>query len=93
VDPNRNFDFHWGGSRNNCIWNQNFIIMKYCFPGENVSDPCSLTYPGVSAFSEKESSAIGTQLLAQSEKIILYLAIHSYGEVSSALALFCTSHT
>ncbi|XP_059476371.1 carboxypeptidase B1-like isoform X2 [Neocloeon triangulifer] len=60
VDPNRNYDFYWGG--------------------ENVSDPCSLTYPGTGPFSEKESRAVGNQLLAQSGNIAIYLAIHSYGE-------------
>ncbi|CAB3362331.1 Hypothetical predicted protein [Cloeon dipterum] len=61
VDPNRNYDFHWGG--------------------ENVSDPCSLTYPGTGPFSEKESLAVGGQLLANSGNIAIYLAIHSYGEL------------
>ncbi|CAB3381380.1 Hypothetical predicted protein [Cloeon dipterum] len=50
---------------------------------------CSETYPGSSAFSEPECAAIGNFITANADSLILYVAVHSYGE----LILYPYGHT
>nr|CAD7411417.1 unnamed protein product [Timema poppensis] len=46
------------------------------------SNPCSETYGGTHAFSESETVAYHNYILGNKDRIKLYLATHSYGNVS-----------
>ncbi|XP_063977415.1 carboxypeptidase B-like isoform X2 [Diachasmimorpha longicaudata] len=68
VDPNRNFDYHWGEDR---------IYRK----GGASSDPCHETYEGPQAFSEPETKAMADYIMANRHNIKLYLTLHSYNQM------------
>ncbi|XP_015109546.1 carboxypeptidase B [Diachasma alloeum] len=68
VDPNRNFDYHWGEDRN------------YRRGGAS-SDPCHETYEGPRAFSEPETKAMADYIMANRHNIKLYLTLHSYNQM------------
>ncbi|XP_078032725.1 carboxypeptidase B [Augochlora pura] len=65
VDPNRNFGYHWGEMDE----------------GEASSDPCHETYAGPRAFSEPETKAMADHIMANKEKIRMYLTLHSYSQM------------
>nr|CAD7569527.1 unnamed protein product [Timema californicum] len=48
------------------------------------SNPCSETYGGTHAFSESETVAYHNYILGNKDRIKLYLATHSYGNVNAA---------
>uniref|UniRef100_A0A0C9RW39 CBPB_3 protein n=2 Tax=Fopius arisanus TaxID=64838 RepID=A0A0C9RW39_9HYME len=68
VDPNRNFDYHWGEDRN------------YRRGGAS-NDPCHETYEGPRAFSEPETKAMADYIMANRHNIKLYLTLHSYNQM------------
>lgn len=53
VDPNRNFDYHWGEMEE----------------GGTSLDPCHETYAGPRAFSEPETKAMADYILANKQNI------------------------
>ncbi|XP_053982799.1 carboxypeptidase B-like [Hylaeus volcanicus] len=65
VDPNRNFDYHWGEVDNR---------------GAS-QDPCDETYAGPHAFSEPETKAMADYILANKKRIRMYLTLHSYSQM------------
>ncbi|XP_043264930.1 carboxypeptidase B-like [Colletes gigas] len=65
VDPNRNFGYHWGEMES----------------GGASSDPCDETYAGPHAFSEPETKAMADYILANKQKIRMYLTLHSYSQM------------
>jgi len=48
-------------------------------PGTS-NNPCDENYRGTSAFSEPESRAISTFLDGLSDRLVIYLSLHSYGQ-------------
>ncbi|XP_034947401.1 carboxypeptidase B-like [Chelonus insularis] len=67
VDPNRNFDYHWGQNEKR--------------RGGASSNPCHETYKGPYAFSEPETKAMADYIMANRDKIKLYLTLHSYNQM------------
>lgn len=65
VDPNRNFDYHWGEVEG----------------GGASLDPCHETYAGPRAFSEPETKAMADYILANKQNIRVYLTLHSYSQM------------
>ncbi|XP_043514779.1 carboxypeptidase A2-like isoform X2 [Frieseomelitta varia] len=65
VDPNRNFDYHWGEVE----------------AGGASLDPCHETYAGPRAFSEPETKAMADYILANKQNIRVYLTLHSYSQM------------
>ncbi|XP_033346187.1 carboxypeptidase B-like [Bombus vosnesenskii] len=65
VDPNRNFDYHWGEMEE----------------GGASLDPCHETYAGPRAFSEPETKAMADYILANKQNIRIYLTLHSYSQM------------
>ncbi|KAK1122188.1 hypothetical protein K0M31_009414 [Melipona bicolor] len=65
VDPNRNFDYHWGEVEE----------------GGASLDPCHETYAGPRAFSEPETKAMADYILANKQNIRVYLTLHSYSQM------------
>ncbi|XP_017766579.1 PREDICTED: carboxypeptidase B-like [Eufriesea mexicana] len=65
VDPNRNFDYHWGEVEE----------------GGASLDPCHETYAGPRAFSEPETKAMADYILANKQNIRMYLTLHSYSQM------------
>ncbi|CAD1480292.1 unnamed protein product [Heterotrigona itama] len=65
VDPNRNFDYHWGEMEE----------------GGASLDPCHETYAGPRAFSEPETKAMADYILANKQNIRVYLTLHSYSQM------------
>ncbi|CAB3382513.1 Hypothetical predicted protein [Cloeon dipterum] len=57
--------------------NRNF---DFLWDAGNPTDYCSEVYPGTNAFSEPEVSGIGNFILDIADSLVLYVAIHSYGE-------------
>merc|ERR1719232_2587492 len=45
------------------------------------SNPCDDRYRGTSAFSEPETSAVGSFIFKRRKEIQLYLTFHSYGQM------------
>lgn len=62
VDPNRNFDIHWGEGK---------------LAGASL-DPCHDTYAGPSAFSEVETKAISDYIMKHRKHIRFGFEIASY---------------
>ena len=48
-------------------------------PGTS-DDPCSENYRGRYPFSEPETAAMSTWLLAHKDNLAVYLTLHSYGQ-------------
>ncbi|XP_012262766.2 carboxypeptidase A2-like [Athalia rosae] len=65
VDPNRNFGYHWGEKES----------------GAASTDPCHETYAGPNAFSEPETRAMAEYILANRQRIKMYLTLHSYSQM------------
>ncbi|XP_065341262.1 carboxypeptidase B-like [Cloeon dipterum] len=57
--------------------NRNF---DFLWDAGNPTDYCSEVYPGTNAFSAPEVAAIGNFILDNADSLVLYVAIHSYGE-------------
>ncbi|CAB3381376.1 Hypothetical predicted protein [Cloeon dipterum] len=62
---------------------------NFDFLWDGVGDFCSEVYPGSSAFSEPECGAIGNFVSSNADSLVLYVAVHSYGE----LILYPFGHT
>ncbi|XP_001602586.2 carboxypeptidase A2-like [Nasonia vitripennis] len=65
VDPNRNFNIHWGESK---------------IAGAS-KDPCHETYGGPSPFSEPETRAMSNYIMNNKKTIRTYLTLHSYSQM------------
>ncbi|KAG7188816.1 hypothetical protein KM043_008425 [Ampulex compressa] len=65
VDPNRNFDYHWGEDKE----------------GGTSTDPCHETYAGPYAFSEPETKAMSDYIMSKRKNIKMYLTLHSYNQM------------
>ncbi|XP_076762884.1 carboxypeptidase B [Xylocopa sonorina] len=65
VDPNRNFNYHWGEVNE----------------GGASMDPCHETYAGPHPFSEPETKAMADYILANKQNIRMYLTLHSYSQM------------
>ena len=82
TDPNRNWGYNWGlvgSSSNPCDGKEKLrykVLVTLNFPSF-IAD----RYRGTSAFSEPETSAVGSFILKRSEEIQLYLTFHSYGQM------------
>jgi len=65
VDPNRNYDFHWGsiGGKN------------------TTASPCSNTFGGLEPFSEPETRAQAEFILQNGINWKAFLTLHSYGQL------------
>jgi len=65
----------------------NMIIITYLV--DNNQNECGETFPGSQAFSEPECAGIGNLVntLGNAGDMVLYIAMHSYGEVRFALKL------
>ncbi|XP_044020849.1 carboxypeptidase B-like isoform X1 [Aphidius gifuensis] len=66
VDPNRNFDYHWGQDK---------------IRNGASTDPCHETYEGPQAFSEPETKAMADYIMSNRNNIKLYLTLHSYNQM------------
>ena len=60
--------------------NRNWLTPDWCATGAS-KNPSSDVYCGTSAFSEPESTASSTYLLQSAPNVILFLDIHSYGDI------------
>nr|CAD7425779.1 unnamed protein product [Timema monikensis] len=80
TDPNRNFGHHW------MCHSVKFVNEVYVTGAS--SNPCSETYGGTHAFSESETVAYHNYILGNKDRIKLYLATHSYGNVSCLMQPF-----
>ncbi|CAB3376073.1 Hypothetical predicted protein [Cloeon dipterum] len=58
--------------------NRNF---DFLWDAGNPTDYCSEVYPGTGAFSEPEVKGIGNLILDIADNLVLYVAVHSYGEM------------
>ncbi|XP_065336909.1 carboxypeptidase B-like [Cloeon dipterum] len=58
--------------------NRNF---DFLWDAGNPTDYCSEVYPGTGAFSEPEVAAMGNFILDIADNLVLYVAVHSYGEM------------
>ncbi|CAL7950479.1 unnamed protein product [Xylocopa violacea] len=65
VDPNRNFNYHWGEVNE----------------GGASMDPCHETYAGPRPFSEPETKAMADYIMANKQNIRMYLTLHSYSQM------------
>ncbi|XP_063968769.1 carboxypeptidase B-like [Lytechinus pictus] len=62
VDPNRNYEYEWGGE------------------GAN-PNPCTETYPGPNAFSEREIADTTSFLLNANQEFVCFIDFHSYSQL------------
>jgi len=63
------------------------LCLDSAFAEEGGTTPCSETWPNLAPFTEPETKAMSDFMIANTE-ITLYIAMHSYGEVSWSAALF-----
>ena len=89
ADPNRNFDFVWGGVYGS---DMDFILRSeevnlevcWCVVGKGTSgNRCSDIYRGSTPASEPEVAAVQAFLTSIKENLKLFLTIHSYSQVIS----------
>lgn len=91
VDPNRNWDAGFGGTKENIYINirygwvktpaKRFFDIHYLSTGAGASSsPCSETYRGPSANSEPEVKAI-VDFVKSHGKIKAFVSIHSYSQM------------